>query len=86
MKRKLNCQVLWLVTREVQQYRRKRRAKGKREKNHGKKTRRKGGWFMGRNKICFLVGVDLSFLGILVHHIHVKSTIGYCRKCHYGKM
>ena len=83
MKRKLNCQVLWLV---IRKYSSTEERGGKREKNHEKKTRRKGGWFQGRNKICFLVGVDLSFLGILDHHIHVKSTIGYCRKCHYGKM
>ena len=46
----------------------------------------KGDGLWGETKYASWLGVDLSFLGILVHHIHVKSTIGYCRKCHYGKM
>ena len=46
----------------------------------------KGDGFRGETKYASWLGVDLSFLGMFVHHVHVTSTIGYCRKCHYGKM
>jgi len=63
-----------LVTREaLQKERQEQRGKERRNKE------RRQGWFQGRNKILmhFLLGdiKFLSFLGILVHRLHVNNRI-----------
>ena len=86
MKRKLNCQVLWLVKRKYSSTEERGEKKGKERRIMERRRGEKGDGFRGETKYASWLGVDLSFFGILVRHIHVTSTIGYCRKCHYGKM